>query len=79
MKNRLEVRSVEPLFDYEDALMLTCLICGVLVNVLLFKNGIWQCRLLSQKLLIYAIASPSFAYAGFGIFRKVISFFERRR
>ena len=76
--SRLEVRNTE-VFDYEDALAITCLICGILINALLINAGLWQYDTLLQKALIYCVVSPCFGYAGFGIFSKIINFFERRK
>nr|DAO53814.1 MAG TPA: hypothetical protein [Caudoviricetes sp.] len=77
-KSKLEVRRKRT-FNYEDALAIVCLLCGILINTLLFTVGFWRCDNLVQIFIIYVMVGYSFAYAIFGLFRKVINFFERRQ
>lgn len=75
--SKLEVRSKRT-FNYEDALAIVCLLCGILINALLFAVGFWRCDNVVQVVIVYVIVGYSFAYAIYGLFRAIINFFERR-
>lgn len=78
-EKRIEVRKNNYKLElYQDALFITCLIIGGLLNILLFIKAWWICDTVLQIVVVFIITTLAFGYGLYKITEKIINLIERR-
>lgn len=72
-KEHLTVQKSRP-FDYDDALIITCLLIGILVGVITIITGFYICDTLIQWILCFVFTSTM---TGYGLY-KILTYFIQK-